>query len=51
LAAKRMGRMVRSPARLLRLPFRTHRPETFRTKCLALIDIGYVLGLLGAAKH
>jgi glycosyltransferase involved in cell wall biosynthesis len=51
LAAKRMTRMFRSPARLLRLPFRTHKPDTFRTKCLALIDIGYVMGLLGAAKH
>ena len=51
LAAKRMGRMFRSPARLLRLPFRTYEPDTFRAKCLALIDIGYVMGLLGAARH
>lgn len=51
LAARRIRLMLRAPNRLLSLPFRTNRPETFRTKCLTLIDIGYVLGLLGAAKH
>jgi glycosyltransferase involved in cell wall biosynthesis len=51
LALKRIKRMVRAPAKLATLPFRTNSPETFKTKCLALIDIGYVLGLLGAAKR
>jgi glycosyltransferase involved in cell wall biosynthesis len=51
LAAKRTARMFRSPARLLGLPFRTGEPDMFRTKCLTLIDIGYVMGLLGAARH
>ena len=51
LAARHLARMVRSPTRLLRLPFRTDKPESFRTKCLALIDVGYVMGLLGAARR
>ena len=51
LAANRMRRMLRSPAHLAALPFRTDSPEAFKKKCLALIDIGYVVGLLGAAKH
>jgi glycosyltransferase involved in cell wall biosynthesis len=51
LAAKRMRRILRSPVQLACLPFRTESPEAFKKKCLALIDIGYVLGLLGAAKH
>ena len=51
LALKRMRRVLRSPAQLASLPFRTDSPEAFKRKCLALIDIGYVLGLLGAAKH
>lgn len=51
LAAKRMKRVLRAPANLASFAVRTDRPEAFKTKCLALIDIGYVLGLLGAAKH
>jgi hypothetical protein len=51
LALKRTRHMLRSPAQLASLPFRTDSPDTFKQKCLALIDIGYVLGLLGAAKH
>jgi glycosyltransferase involved in cell wall biosynthesis len=51
LAAKRMRRVLRSPARLASLPFRTDSPDAFKKKCFTLIDVGYVAGLLGAAKH
>ena len=51
LAVNRVRRLLRSPGLLAALPFRTNSPDTFKKKCLALIDIGYVVGLLGAAKH
>jgi len=51
LALYRSIKMARSPRKLAALLARTQRPEVFRTKCLALIDIGFILGLLGAAKH
>jgi glycosyltransferase involved in cell wall biosynthesis len=30
---------------------RTEQPEVFKFKCFALIDIGFILGLLGVARH
>jgi hypothetical protein len=51
LALARARAVVRSLRRLKGLVARTSDPETFRWKCRALIDIGYVAGLLGAAKR
>ena len=51
LALGRAARMFHSPQRLQALLFRTDRPDVFRAKCLALIDLGFIFGLLGAAKH
>ena len=51
LAAARLRCMLRSPTDLATLLFRTDRPDRFKRKCFALIDVGYVLGLLGAAKR
>jgi glycosyltransferase involved in cell wall biosynthesis len=51
LALGKAARMFRSPRRLHALLLRTNRPEVFRTKCLALVDLGFIFGLLGAAKH
>jgi glycosyltransferase involved in cell wall biosynthesis len=51
LAIRRAAKMLRSPGKLAALIRPTVRPNTFRTKCHALIDVGYILGLLGAAGH
>ena len=49
LAAERLARLARSPARLQALPLPTTDGARFRAKCWALIDLGYVAGILGAA--
>jgi glucosyl-dolichyl phosphate glucuronosyltransferase len=51
LALSRSAKVVLSPRKLAALMFRTEQPDVFKTKCLALIDIGFIFGLLGAAKH
>jgi glycosyltransferase involved in cell wall biosynthesis len=49
LAAKRLAQLAGSPKRIKALALPTADPATFRVKCLALIDIGYAAGILGAA--
>lgn len=49
LAARRLARLARSPDRLRALSLPTDESATFRAKCLALIDVGYAWGILGAA--
>jgi glucosyl-dolichyl phosphate glucuronosyltransferase len=48
LAARRLARLARSPGRLKALALPTAEAPTFRAKCLALIDVGYAWGILGA---
>jgi glucosyl-dolichyl phosphate glucuronosyltransferase len=48
LAAQRLRRLAASPARLKALALPTAEAGTFRAKCLALIDVGYAWGILGA---
>jgi glycosyltransferase involved in cell wall biosynthesis len=49
LAARRLARLARSPDRLRALSQPTREAARFRAKCLALIDVGYAAGILGAA--
>lgn len=49
LAARRLSGLARSPQRLKALSLPTAESATFRAKCLALIDVGYAWGILGAA--
>jgi glucosyl-dolichyl phosphate glucuronosyltransferase len=49
LATMRLAQLARSPKRIRALSLPTADPATFRVKCLALIDIGYAAGILGAA--
>jgi glucosyl-dolichyl phosphate glucuronosyltransferase len=49
LAARRLDRLCRSSEKLRALPLPTREAARFRTKCLALIDLGYAAGILGAA--
>jgi len=49
LAARRLARLARSPARLKALSMPTRQGSAFRAKCLALIDLGYAWGILGAS--
>ena len=51
LALVLSAKVALSPLKLAALISPTERPDVFKTKCLALIDIGFTLGLLGAAKH
>lgn len=48
LASRRLARLARSLERLRALALPTTEAATFRAKCLALIDLGYAAGLLGA---
>lgn len=49
LAAQRLARLARSPRRMMALSVPTAESAAFRAKCLALIDVGYAWGILGAA--
>jgi hypothetical protein len=51
LALVLSAKVALSPPKVAALISPTERPDVFKTKCLALIDIGFTLGLLGAAKH
>jgi glycosyltransferase involved in cell wall biosynthesis len=49
LAARRLAHLGLSPEKLCALSLPTMEPTRFRAKCLALIDVGYAAGILGAA--
>ncbi len=49
LAIRRLAQLATSPKRVKALSFPTSDPAIFREKCLALIDLGYAAGILGAA--
>jgi glycosyltransferase involved in cell wall biosynthesis len=49
LAARRLAHLGLSPEKLRALAFPTMEATRFRAKCLALIDVGYAAGILGAA--
>lgn len=51
LALARGVKVMRSSQKMAALLRRTDRPNIFRAKCLALIDIGFIMGLLGVARH
>ena len=51
LAAYRSMTLTRSWRRLTALPLRTEQPEAFKDKCFVLIDLGFILGMLGFARH
>ena len=51
LALARGGTVLRSPKRVGSLMAPASDSETFKAKCFALIDIGFMAGLLGAAKR
>jgi glycosyltransferase involved in cell wall biosynthesis len=51
LALHRSTNIIGSWSRVKALLFRTEQPEVFRSKCFALIDIGFIFGLLGVAGH
>jgi glycosyltransferase involved in cell wall biosynthesis len=50
-AALRGMRLISSWRRLTALALPTEQPEVFTRKCFALIDLGFILGLLGLARH
>jgi hypothetical protein len=49
LALNRSRHLIRSWRLMKGLVLRTRRPEVFGAQCFALIDLGFVLGLLGIA--
>jgi hypothetical protein len=49
LAARRLARLGLSPETWRALSLPTADAVKFRSKCLALIDVGYTAGILGAA--
>jgi glycosyltransferase involved in cell wall biosynthesis len=51
LVVYRGMKLTRSWRRLAALPLHTAQPEVFKGKCFMLIDIGFIFGLLGVAKH
>jgi glycosyltransferase involved in cell wall biosynthesis len=51
LALARIRTFIRSRSRIKALIFPAKSPDAFRLKCFALIDIGYIMGLLGAAHR
>jgi glycosyltransferase involved in cell wall biosynthesis len=51
LSLSRMAHLIRSWRHLKALMVPTELPQVFSAKCFALIDIGFVLGLLGIARH
>lgn len=51
LAAARSARVLRSRRRMAALLLSAGRPDAFAAKCFALIDVGFISGLLGAARH
>jgi len=51
LALGRAASLLHSPGRIRALVMPTSDPAAFRAKCLAMIDIGFVAGVLGAARR
>lgn len=51
LAVYKGIKLTRSWRRLIALLLRTAQPEVFKGKCFVLIDIGFIFGLLGVARH
>ena len=51
LALARTASVLQSRQRISSLFARCDRPDKFAAKCFALIDVGFVSGLLGAARH
>jgi len=51
LAVARTASVLRSRHTIASLLFPADRPDTFTAKCFALIEIGFISGLLGAARH
>jgi glycosyltransferase involved in cell wall biosynthesis len=47
----RSMQLISSWRRLTALALPTERPEAFKRKCFVLIDLGFILGLLGLARH
>lgn len=51
LAARRLARVAKSGEAIGALALPTQDPARFRRKCLALIDLGFAAGIMGAAGH
>jgi glycosyltransferase involved in cell wall biosynthesis len=51
LAARRLAHLGLTSAKLRALPFPTRDAVTFNAKCLALTDLGYAAGMLGASRR
>jgi glycosyltransferase involved in cell wall biosynthesis len=51
LALVRGAKVLRSRRRIASLLFRANCPDAFAAKCLALIEVGFISGLLGAARR
>ena len=51
LAVSRSKKLMRSWQGIAALILPTEQPEGFRAGCVALIDIGYILGLAGIARR
>lgn len=51
LACRRMITLLTSGHRLAVLVMPTQDPQRFTQKCFALIEVGFISGLLGAARH
>ena len=50
-AARRAARLLSSPRKLRALRSSSDDPDAFTERCFALIDLGHVAGLLGAARR
>jgi glycosyltransferase involved in cell wall biosynthesis len=51
LAISETKKLLHSPRRVMALVLPTNDPEKFTEKCFALITLGHIYGLLGAAKR
>ena len=51
LAVSKAITLARSPKKVMKLILPTKNPERFTEKCFALIALGYIYGLLGAARR
>jgi glycosyltransferase involved in cell wall biosynthesis len=51
LALSRVATLLRSRRKIAALLRRCDRPKDFATRCMALIDLGFIAGLLGAARR
>jgi GT2 family glycosyltransferase len=51
VALGRAGTLIRSRRRLRSLLSTSTNPDLFALKCMAALDVGFILGLLGAARR